>query len=87
MASKFKSALAGVAQWIELQIAKQRVGGSIPSQGTCLGAGRVRGNHTMMFLSLPFSLLPLSLKINKILKIKINSHWAILPYAQVPPAF
>ena len=33
------SALAGVAQWIELQTANQRVAGLIPSQGTCLGCG------------------------------------------------
>ena len=30
-------ALAGVAQWIEQQTVNQRVVGSIPSQGTCLG--------------------------------------------------
>ena len=30
-------ALAGVAQWIEHQTAKQRVAGSIPSQDTYLG--------------------------------------------------
>ena len=42
--------------------ANQRVAGSIPSQGTCLGCrpipsgGRVRGNHTLMFLSLSLSL-------------------------------
>ena len=30
-------ALAGVAQWIELWSENQRVIGSIPSQGTCLG--------------------------------------------------
>ena len=29
--------LAGVAQWIECQPANQRVTGSIPSQGTCVG--------------------------------------------------
>ena len=29
--------LAGVAQWIEPGPANQRVMGSIPSQGTCLG--------------------------------------------------
>ena len=34
-----KIALAGVAQWIEYQPANQRVAGSIPSQGTCLGCG------------------------------------------------
>ena len=28
---------AGVSQWIEHQPANQRVAGSIPSQGTCLG--------------------------------------------------
>ena len=31
------SALAGVAQWIEHQPTNQRVIGSIPGQGTCLG--------------------------------------------------
>ena len=51
-------ALAGVAQWIERRPANQRVAGSIPSQGTCLGCGPapqwgyVRDNHTLMFLSL-----------------------------------
>ena len=34
-----KSALAGVAQWIEFQPANQKVPGSIPSRGTCLGCG------------------------------------------------
>ena len=29
--------LAGVAQWIECRPVNQRVAGSIPSQGTCLG--------------------------------------------------
>ena len=29
--------LAGVAQWIEYGPVNQRVAGSIPSQGTCLG--------------------------------------------------
>ena len=33
---KWKSALTGVAQWIECQPVKQRVASSIPSQGTCL---------------------------------------------------
>ena len=32
-------ALAGVAQWIEYQLANQKVARSIPSQGTCLGFG------------------------------------------------
>ena len=31
--------LAGVVQWIECQPANQRVAGSIPSQGSCLGCG------------------------------------------------
>ena len=31
------TALAGVAQWIECRPVNQRVTGSIPSQGTCLG--------------------------------------------------
>ena len=66
---KHSRPLAGVAQWIECQPANQRVTSSIPSQGTCLGCragsqwGLVRGNHTLMFLSLSPS-LPLSLKIN-----------------------
>ena len=57
-----KCALAGVAQWVEHQPVNQKVAGSIPSQGTCLGVARVlskgcmRGNHTLMFLSLFFSL-------------------------------
>ena len=52
-------ALADVAQWIEYEPENQRVAGSIPSQGTCLGCrpgpsvGRTRGNRTLMFLSLP----------------------------------
>ena len=33
------SALAGVAQWGERCPAKQKVTGSSPSQGTCLGGG------------------------------------------------
>ena len=33
------SVLAGVARWTECQPANQRVAGSIPSQGTCLGCG------------------------------------------------
>ena len=32
-----KSAMDGVTQWIECQPVSQRVAGSIPSQGTCLG--------------------------------------------------
>ena len=57
-----KYALADVAQWIECWPANQRVVGSIPSQGTCLGC--VRGNHTLVFLSLSF-FLSFPLKINK----------------------
>ena len=34
-------ALAGVAQWIEHRPVNQKVTGSIPSQGTCLGCGLV----------------------------------------------
>ena len=33
------TSLAGVAQWIECQPTSQRVTGSIPSQGPCLGCG------------------------------------------------
>ena len=52
------TALAGVAQWIECRPVNQRVTGSIPSQGTCLGCrhipsrGRAKGNHTDVSLPL-----------------------------------
>ena len=58
----FGWALAGVAQWIEHQPEKHRVAGSIPSQahawvaGQVPGGGHMRGSHTLMFLSLSFSL-------------------------------
>ena len=44
-------ALAGVSQWIERRPVNQKVSGSVPSQGTCLGCGpgpqlgRARGNR------------------------------------------
>ena len=34
---KFFFSLAGMAKWIECWLVNQRVAGSIPSQGTCLG--------------------------------------------------
>ena len=34
---KRERALAGVAQWVDSWPLNQRVGGSIPKQGTCLG--------------------------------------------------
>ena len=66
----YKLALADVAQWIEGKSANQRVTGSTPSQGTCLGgrpcpqSGHVRGKHRLMFLSLSFS-FPSPLSKNK----------------------
>ena len=68
---KKQQALAGVAPWTEHQTGKQRVPSLIPSRGTGLGCGpgpqrrHMRGNHTLRFLSLSFSLPPLSLKMNK----------------------
>ena len=67
-------ALAGVAQWTEHQPVNQRVTGSIPSQGTCLGCrpgrapsrGCMRGNHTDV--SLPLFLLPFQINKKKIFK-------------------
>ena len=65
-----RSALAGVAQWIECRPANQRVASSIPSQRTCLGCGpgppwpggggSARGNHTIdaslsFFIPFPLS--------------------------------
>ena len=64
-----------MAQWIELRPANQRVTGLIPSQGTCLGCcpgpsrGHARGNNTLVFLSLSFSLVSLLSK-NKLIKFK-----------------
>ena len=56
-------ALAGVAQWTECGPVNQKVAGSVPSQGTCLGRrpgqvpnwGHMRGNHILIFLSLSIS--------------------------------
>ena len=70
------SALAGVAQWTVCRPANQRVAGSIPSQGTCLGCGlgpwrgsRKRQPH--IDVSLPLFLSPpLSLKLKKKFLIK-----------------
>ena len=55
-------ALAGVAQWIECGPANQRVAGSIPSQGTCLGRGPgaqegAREKQPHIDVSLPLFLL------------------------------
>ena len=69
--------LAGVAQWVGHHPADQRVTGSIPSQGTCLGCGPgprwgahgrqpidVSRTHSYSSPSLSPS-LPISLNINK----------------------
>ena len=68
---KIYSTQASVAQWIECWPANQRITGSIPSEGTCLGCagqdlsrGHMRSNHTSMFLSLSLS-LPSPLSKNK----------------------
>ena len=56
------SVLAGVAQWIKCWPANQKVIGSIPGQGTCLGCGPVlhlghaRGNQSMYLLHIDVSL-------------------------------
>ena len=66
-------ALAGVAQWIEHRPASQKVAGWIPVRAHAWVAGQVpsrgcvRGNHTLMFLSLSFS-LPTPLSKNKQIK-------------------
>ena len=59
-------ALAGVAQWIEHQPENQRVAGlvrfPVRAHARVVGQiprrGCVRGNHTLMFFSLSFSLPP-----------------------------
>ena len=61
-----------MAQCTEHWPANERVTGSIPSQGTCHAGfadqvpsrGHMRGNHTLMFLSL-FLSLPFPLSINE----------------------
>ena len=55
--------LAGVAQWIECQLANQRVADSIPSQGTCPYLGASEG-QLQVYVSLSFS-LPSPLSKNK----------------------
>ena len=68
-------ALAGMAPWIDHRPVNGGVAGSVPGEGMCLGRrpgqapswGHVRGNRTLMFLSLSSSFppsLPLFLKIN-----------------------
>ena len=69
---KLNIILTGVAQWIERRPANQRVTGSIPSQGTCLGyrPGPQVGAHERqqhINVSLSFS-LPFSKNKNKIFK-------------------
>ena len=64
---------AGVAQWIERQTVKQRVAGSIPSQGTFLGCGPgpqwgAHERQPHIDVSFPLFLLLSSLKISKLLK-------------------
>ena len=67
------AALAGVAQWIEHWLVNQRVTGSFAVRTHAWVAGQVpswgyvRGNHTLMFLSLSFS-LPAFLSENKEIK-------------------
>ena len=80
--------LAGVAQWIERWPVNQRVIGSIPGQGTCLGCepGAQQGGEqeatTHCFSPSLSPSLPLCLKnkINKILKdAKTNSCSGLMP--------
>ena len=74
-----RTALVGVAQWIELWPANQRVAGSIPNQGICLGCGpcpqqeacEMQSHINVSLPSLSPS-LPLSLKINKYSFLKSN---------------
>ena len=62
MRSRNKLSLAGVAQWIEhgLQSKGSQVQFPVRAHawvvGQVLSGGHVRGNHTLMFLSLSFSL-------------------------------
>ena len=65
---KNESAPAGVSQWTECQPVNQRVTGSIPSQGTCLGCRpgpwwRVHKRQPQVDVFLSLSLLSLLSKI------------------------
>ena len=69
---KVKLALAGVAQWIERglrtkgSLVQFPVGSHAWIAGQVPSGGHVRGNHTLMFLSLSFSLpSPLSKNLKK----------------------
>ena len=63
-------ALAGVAQWIESELLTKGLPVQFPVRahawiaGQDPSEGHVRGNHTLMFLSLPIS-LPFPLSKNK----------------------
>ena len=64
--------------WLRLSAGLKTQGSLVrfPGRAHAWVVGQVtsaRGNHTLMFISLFFSLLPLSLKINKILNIKDDS--------------
>ena len=77
LVKKYSLVLTGVAQLVGHHPSKRKVTGSIPCQGTCLGCGfGPRSGHigeasdsdfflTPLFLSLPFSLPLISLKIKK----------------------
>ena len=73
-----KTALAGGAQWPERRPVNRRVTCSFPlgaqawAAGQASSRGRVRGNHTLMFLSSLSPSIPFSLKINKIFKKSIK---------------
>ena len=80
---KIRQTLAGVARWIEHRPVRQRVAGSIPSQGTCLGCrpGPRWGaceRQPHIDVSLPLFLPPfLSLFKHKKIKSlkKAGKHW------------
>ena len=77
MSRNVPPALAGVAQWIECWTANQRVSSSIPIRAHARVAGQVpsegaraRGNCTLVFLSLSFSLPSCLRDKNNLLKKK-----------------
>ena len=60
-----KSAMGGIAQWIECQPANQRVAGLIPNQGTCLGCRP--GTQQGVCDRQPHIDVPLSLSLSSLL--------------------
>ena len=77
----------GVAHWIECQPANQRVTGSIPSQGICLGCGPGPQQGTSQrqpHINVSLFSLPCPLKIFKKINIQVGPRATVMevPFTQ-----